>query len=136
MVDLLRELMQTQVTSGAGDRPRDQQSAYLDSLCDSDLERRFVRWLDAEGYRLPDDAQRTVTEALARPDFVYRLSGTAVAVFVDGPHHDGAVQQQRDGAAAERLDDLGWSVVRIRYDEDWSAAARQREWVFGSGRAS
>jgi very-short-patch-repair endonuclease len=56
-----------------------------------------------------------------------------VAVFIDGPHHDGPHQQQRDEQASERLEDLGWSVVRVGHDDDWATVVSRYEWVFGKG---
>jgi len=52
-------------------------------------------------------------------------------VFVDGPVHDGVYRRERDAAAEERLIDLGWSVIRIRYDEDWEAVVARHRSVFG-----
>ena len=134
-VDLLQHLARSVVASGAGGKARNEQRDWLNALSDSGLERKFVDWLSARGYRLPDDAQRTVTEALARPDLVYDLTGSPVAVFIDGPHHDAAHQQQCDAAAAERLEDLGWSVVRVRHGDDWPALVGKYEWIFGKGAA-
>ena len=105
----------------------------------SDLERRFVRFLQGGGYRLPDEAQELVHDALARPDFVYRLPAGLVAVFVDGPHHDAAAVVLRDVAAEERLGDLGWLVVRFRYDDEregWDQIVRKHPNVFGQGRGN
>ena len=76
----------------------------------------------------------TVPEAYARPDFTYRLPGGPVAVFVDGPVHDGAAAAERDASAAERLEDLGWYVIRFRYDDDWPSIAAANRSVFGEGR--
>ena len=74
--------------------------------------------------------------ACARPDFFYDLPGNPVAVFIDGPHHDDAVQQQRDAAAVQRLTDASWFVVRFRHDDEWSAIADAHEWLFGPGRST
>ena len=134
IVPLLIALTRVQVAAGAGGVGRAQQDDWLDRLADSSLERDFVTWLNEHGFRLPDDAQVSVTDARARPDFVYRLPGASVAVFVDGPHHDDERQREQDEAANERLDDIGWSVVRIRHDQDWEAAMRDAAWVFGPGR--
>ncbi len=133
VVPLLQDLLRAEVTSGAGERDRTGQQEWLKKLSDSGLERRFVDWLQEHGYRLPDDAQCTVSEAKARPDFVYNLNGMSVALFVDGPHHDVSHQQQRDSQAAERLEDLGWSVVRVRHDDDWAGITDKHTWVFGPG---
>ena len=98
------------------------------------LEEEFLQWLKNHGHRLPDAAQETVDEAYARPDFTYRLPGGPVAVFVDGPAHDGATAAERDADAAERLEDLGWYVVRFRYDDDWPSIIAANRSVFGEGR--
>jgi hypothetical protein len=136
VVPLLRQLMGAVVTGGAGGRDRADQREWLVRLGDSGLERRFIAWLTDTGRRLPDDAQRTVEPARARPDFIYDLPGNPVAVFIDGPHHDDAGRQQRDEQAGERLEDLGWTVVRVRYDDDWAVIAEQYEWLFGPGRST
>jgi superfamily II DNA/RNA helicase/very-short-patch-repair endonuclease len=100
----------------------------------TELERKFVTTLADGDYALPDEAQVTVPDAKARPDFVYRLVDGEVAVFVDGPHHDDDSVVERDHRAEERLMDLGWSVVRFRFDDDWDATVRSRPSVFGLGR--
>ncbi|MGH9286044.1 MAG: hypothetical protein ACRD0M_10310, partial [Acidimicrobiales bacterium] len=118
-------------TAGAGGRTRAGTRDLLSALADSSLERQFVDWLDQRGHRLPDRGQVTVSEAQARPDLVYDLAQGPVAVFVDGPVHDGAAQTQRDISAEERLIDLGWAVVRVRHDDDWSAVVARFPSVFG-----
>ena len=78
------------------------------------------------GLRLPDEAQTLVTEALARPDFVYRLPGANVAVFVDGPVHDDAAvaraRRRRRGTAARRR---AGTSIRFPHDGDWAAIAAE-----------
>jgi superfamily II DNA/RNA helicase/very-short-patch-repair endonuclease len=131
---LLQQLMTATVVAGAGGRDRTSQQDWLNTLRDSSLEKAFIDWLTHQGHRLPDDAQRTVETARARPDFVYEVGGNPVAVFVDGPHHDAAEQQQRDAAAAERLENDGWTVVRVGYDKDrWPDVVGRFEWIFGKG---
>lgn len=134
-VPLLRRLAASTMSTGADGRSRDGQQEWLTKLADSGLERQFVDFLDDGGYRLPDDAQVTVEAARARPDFVYRPVDGQVAVFVDGPAHDADKQQQRDADAQIRLEDLGWSVLRFRYDDDWPVIASTNAWVFGLGTA-
>lgn len=135
VVSLLNELAKATVVAGAGGRTRNQQQSWLSKLGDSSLEKKFVDYLTDRGHRLPDDAQRTVPDATARPDFVYDLDGSPVAIFVDGPVHDDPHQAQRDTGAGERLEDRGWSVVRVRYDDDWPALLAKYEWIFGKGAA-
>jgi len=100
-------------------------------MSDSSLERKFVTWLDEHGYRLPDRAQVTVDDAKARLDLVFDIAGSPVAVFVDGPVHDSSRQAERDQSAQGRLEDLGWMVIRVRYDDDWPTVVGEYPSVFG-----
>ena len=59
-----------------------------------------------------------------------------VAVFIDGPHHDHDDQRQADEQATARLEDLGWEVIRLRYDDDWAAVINHRKDIFGAGLVS
>lgn len=136
IVDLLTLLTTARVEIGAGGRPREEQAEWLARLGDSSLEAKFIAWLTDTGRRLPDDAQRTLDELRVRPDFIYDLPGNPVALFIDGPHHDTATQQQRDDGAVQRLTDASWFVVRFRHDDDWSAVADRYEWLFGPGRSA
>ncbi|MGI8631830.1 MAG: Zn-binding domain-containing protein, partial [Solirubrobacterales bacterium] len=131
--DLLLDLARSTTVAGAGGRTRAITRDLMSALADSSLEAQFVDWLDQRGHRLPDRAQVTVGEAQARPDLVYDLAQGPVAVFVDGPVHDSAAQVQRDVRAEERLIDLGWAVVRVRYDDDWSTVVARFPSVFGPG---
>jgi len=131
---LLLALSRATVAVGAGGRNRAEQRDLLQNLSDSSLERAFVDWLDDHGYRLPDRAQITVTEATARPDLVYDLAGSPVAVFLDGPVHDRDRQRERDISAQDRLENAGWMVIRIRHDDDWAAQTAKFPSVFGTSR--
>ncbi len=135
VVDILRDLLDARVEAGAGGRRRAEHADWLTKLGDSSLESRFITWLQSTGRRLPDDAQRTILDCRARPDFVYD-GNIPVAVFIDGPHHDSDTQQQRDREAEARLTDASWFVIRFRYDDDWATLADQNEWLFGRGRST
>jgi G:T-mismatch repair DNA endonuclease (very short patch repair protein) len=129
--DLLRRLASADArTTGRGES-RTEQLSRLVSQADSALEGRFVSWLKERGLRLPDEAQTYLAEARARPDYVYRLPGVNVAIFIDGPVHQHAVVAERDREAEERLLDLGWDVVRFSHDADWSTIAGRFPRYFG-----
>jgi very-short-patch-repair endonuclease len=129
----LVRLAASSVSAGGGGQDRDSTVKSLKALCDSELERSFVDWLYEQGLRLPDRAQVLVGEASAKPDFVYDLPSSPVAVFIDGPVHDSTVQATKDQAAAERLEDGGWRVVRLGYDrQEWPAVVKARPSVFGT----
>jgi hypothetical protein len=36
--------------------------------------------------------------------------------------------------ARDRLEDAGWYVIRVRYDDDWNDLAGANPTVFGAGR--
>ena len=136
-VDLLRQLAASHVepegTAPGGGLGR---HASLEADAGSDLERRLLRFLREGNHRLPDTAGVLVPAARSRPDFVYHLPGGDVAVFVDGPHHDHTAVGERDAAAEDRLADLGWLVIRFRYDEEWDKIVRKYPNVFGPGRGA
>ena len=127
---LLRFAAATATPTGQGES-RTEQLRRLADGSDTALESKFVTWLKERGLRLPDEAQTLIPEALARPDFVYRLPGVNVAVFVDGPVHEHAVIADRDRDAEERLYDSSWEVVRFPYDADWAAIVDQHKRWFG-----
>jgi hypothetical protein len=117
---------------------RTDHSVKLIGQADSSLEKDFIQWLKDNGYRLPDAGQTTVSDAHARPDFVYHLPSVYAAIFVDGPAHDHAEVAQRDADAEERLEQAGWYVIRFRYGDDWRDTWRrvvsENPTIFGRGR--
>jgi very-short-patch-repair endonuclease len=129
---LLRLADSETLTTGQG-MSRTDQMAALSFQSDTALEQRFLTWLKDHGYRMPDEAQTLVAEASAKPDFVYRLAGAQVAVFVDGPVHEDERIAQRDAEAEERLEDAGWDIVRVPHDADWKVIMDRHESFFGPG---
>lgn len=131
--DLLLRMAGAQVqTTGRGESRTDQLERLI-AQSESTLESTFVRWLKEHGLRLPDEAQTFIGDAVARPDYIYRLPGVNVAVFVDGPLHDDAVIAERDAEAEDRLVDKGWDIVRFPHDADWATIAGQFQRYFGPG---
>ncbi|WDZ88926.1 protein kinase [Nocardiopsis sp. HUAS JQ3] len=130
---LLIALAESVTTPTGQSVSRTEQMKVLKAQTESSLEQEFATFLKDNGYRLPDEAQAYIPEAAARPDFVYRLPGVQIAVFVDGPVHDHARVSERDAEAEERLDDAGWEVVRFRYDADWTTLLSAYPSWFGPG---
>jgi hypothetical protein len=130
--EVLVRLAESTTEAGGGGRSRGATIDALLAACDSGLERRFVTWLDQQGLRLPDRAQVYVHGAESRPDFVYDLLSGPVAVFIDGPVHDGSSATTRDAQASERLVNGGWNVIRVVHDADWAALVATRPTVFGT----
>lgn len=90
----------------------------------------FLGWAKVRALRLPDEKDVFLTEANAAPDFVYRLPGVNVAVFVDGPGTEQSAL--RDADAEERLFDATWDVVRFPHGDDWDAIVAAHPRWFGS----
>ncbi|MEH0985736.1 protein kinase domain-containing protein [Micromonospora sp. CPCC 205556] len=128
---LLRFAAAKAAPTGQGES-RTEQLERLTAQSDTALEAKLITWLKQRGLRLPDEAQTLVTEALAQPDYVYRLPGATVAVFVDGPVHEYDEVAQRDRDAEERLRDAGWDVIRFPHDGDWAAIAAENRYCFGT----
>ncbi|MET7286454.1 protein kinase [Streptomyces sp. NPDC005573] len=94
----------------------------------------FLSWVKAKGLNLPTETATLLTEANAAPDFVYRMSGMRLAVFVDLP--DTEQTALRDEDAEERLLDAGWEYVRFGPGKDWDAIAASYTDCFGSPAAN
>ncbi|WP_308258059.1 helicase-related protein [Pseudonocardia lacus] len=129
--DLLVRLVGSHTLSTGRGESRSEQLSRLQDASDTGLEARLLAFLKERGLRMPDDAQVLVEKARARPDFVYRLPGVNVAVFVDGPVHQFPAVADRDVEAEERLIDEGWEVVRFPHDVDWAAIAGKYPKYFG-----
>lgn len=124
----LLSLSMAEAESGSGGRTREEQLERLLSACDSDLEREFLRFLEANDYRLPDAAQVNLDGT--RPDFFY--GGDAqLAVYVDGAPHIFPDRQGRDRQAQEKLEAMGIEVVRVQSEESWPSILAVYPWVFG-----
>ncbi|WP_037818700.1 hypothetical protein, partial [Streptomyces sp. NRRL S-146] len=94
----------------------------------------FLGWAKARGLRLPDEPGSFLTEAMATPDYVYRLPGVNVAVFVDLP--DQEQDSSRDEDAEDRLFNARWDVIRFAQGADWDAVAAANTRYFGSPAAN
>ena len=127
--DLLRALAGATTTLTGGAVEADDHAAFLRKRCDSGLEREWVEVLVAQRRRLPDEPQKLIAAAQARPDFVY--SKHQLAVFVDGPIHDEVDKQQADRDVDARLAELGWEVVRFPRGADWTEILDRYPGVFG-----
>ena len=110
---------------------RDEHLGRLMRQAASDLERRWLRFLAARGYRLPTDAGRLIENAGTRPDFLY--SGDMLVVYVDGPPHRFPDRVERDRVRQTRLEDLGYLVVRFEDDSEaaWESVLHRYPSVFG-----
>ena len=130
--DVLEDLMHARVESSPTLEARETHLGQLLRLCDSQLERDWLHFLDRNGFRLPDAAQPLFEDCATRPDFVYRDS--YAVVYVDGSPHDYPQRQQRDRQQADCMEDLGYSVIRFGYRDNWEQLIKRYPRIFGGGR--
>ena len=112
--------------------PRAVHLARLLNLCGSELERRWIHFLDARGLSLPSAAQRFVEACQTRPDFAYEEAHAVI--YVDGPPHDYPERQSRDSEQTNCLEDHGWEVIRFHHQDDWQAVIAKHPHVFGAAK--
>ncbi len=110
-------------------RSRDEHLERLLRLSESSLEKKWLHFIADSGLRLPTHSQIHIEDCNVRIDFLYKDEG--VAVFIDGPHHDNKDQSALDIEQSECLEDLGYHVIRFRYEEDWDDIVGQYPDLFG-----
>ena len=101
----------------------------LKRMAGSDLERRWLDFLEVRHLRLPSHAQQLVEACRTRPDFFY--ADYQAAVYIDGPPHDFPERAQRDDDKTEAMEDAGFSVVRFHHHDNWEATLARYPHVFG-----
>jgi very-short-patch-repair endonuclease len=110
--------------------PRSAHLERLKRLCDSNLEKEFLAFLEEHALILPTHAQRYYEEFKTRPDFTY-AGDNPTFIYVDGPPHDYPHRQQRDEEQTAYLRSLGILVVRFHHKADWGKIIRQHPSTFG-----
>ncbi|MGH2531692.1 MAG: DEAD/DEAH box helicase [Thermomicrobiales bacterium] len=130
--EMLAPLRVARLEAGAGRRPRAEQREHLLAACESELERDFVRFLDEEGYRLPDRAQHRLSDFGTRPDFY--VEKDLACIYVDGPYHEFPARRARDAEVTSSLEDGGYVVVRLTSRDRWRDEIARWPWIFGDGK--
>jgi len=127
--DLLMQLANGTLKASPVAASRAEHLRRLKALCESDLEREWLDFLEAHNLRLPDAAQKLIEACNTRPDFFY--TDQSVAIYIDGPDHDFPDVAARDHQANECLVDLGHTVIRFGYKELWLTVCDEHSYVFG-----
>jgi len=127
--DLLLLLAGAHVSASPAHHSRKDHVTELSNLADSELERRWIRFLEKGNLRLPSKAQSLVEACKTRPDFLYEDSLSAI--YVDGPPHQFANRHERDLVQTECMEDLGFTVIRFGHDDNWAEIVARYPNVFG-----
>ncbi|MEW5979782.1 MAG: DEAD/DEAH box helicase [Acidobacteriota bacterium] len=128
--DLLQQIMVGTMEPSPVEVPRAEHLLQLKSLCDSNLERQFLDFLDQHNLRLPERGQHYYQQFGTRPDFSYTGENPAF-IYVDGPPHDNPERQNRDTAQTATLRAEGITVIRFHHAADWSSVVSRYPSVFG-----
>lgn len=128
--DVLLALKESTVQASPTAESRAEHLRRLKALCESDLERAWLDYLEAHALRLPDEAQRLVESCHTRPDFLY--TEARVAVYIDGPDHDPPNIKAQDAQITDCLMDQGYTVVRFGYrQETWAGICARYGYLWG-----
>ena len=133
VLDILSELSKGITLSRSDSRDYDQHYQYLRSLTDtrSDLERLFLDFLYQTKRRLPDDAQKMITEYPTIPDFFYEPN---ICIYCDGSVHNEPDQRLIDNTTRNTLRDYGYRIIVIRYDRDLAQQIVENQDIFEGGK--
>jgi very-short-patch-repair endonuclease len=125
-------LSRADVRIAPGPKPKEEHLAGLLASCGSELEKKWLNFLDERGYNLPSRSQVLIPECGTRPDFVYDDHDTVV--YVDGPVHDYPDRARRDREQEDCLENAGKWVVRFGHAADWEKIIKSKPSIFGGGR--
>lgn len=127
--DILLEMAGGQVVPAPPVKSRASHLESLKKACDSNLERKWLDFLDQLNLRLPDEAQYVFEPCQAKPDFWYQKAKTAI--YIDGPIHDYPDRKARDESQQECMEDMGIEVIRFAEGEQWLVELKNHPKLFG-----
>lgn len=94
---------------------------------DSELERKFLDYLYRHHLRLPEEAQKNITDIYVEPDFFYAPN---VCIFLDGSVHDHPNVEERDEKQRRELMNMGYQVISISYMDKFDEIVAKRPDIF------
>lgn len=127
--ELLLDMAAATAEISPNEATRQEHLDRLMRLTSSELERRWLRFLDDNRFSLPSAAQVLIESCGTRPDFAYK--DALAVVYVDGPPHEFGDRQQRDVTQQANLEDAGYQVIRFKGTDDWHQIAARYPDVFG-----
>ena len=126
---MLQRFAQATVVISPGELPRAEHLEKLEARADSNLERKWLQFLDGHGYHLPSASQKLIEPCSTRPDFLYE--NYKAAIYIDGPAHDFPERVERDRHQTECMEDHGYTVIRFGHNDDWAGIVAQHPNIFG-----
>ena len=117
---ILKQLAAAHVASGPVASARSEHLERLLRLAGSELERAWLRFLDARDHRLPTGAQELIAAGGHAARFRV-LRPLQPSIYIDGPVHSYPDRHRRDLEVTERLEDLSFTVIRFGHQDDWAA---------------
>jgi len=133
VAELLHRIATGETRQKSGGRSYEEHYAWLKSLTDSrsDIERGFLGHIFKTKRRLPDEAQKQLSDYYAMPDFFYTPN---VCVFCHGSVHKEPKQMEKDRVVSQELRERGYRVLIIWYDQDLETQIRSYRDVLGEGK--
>lgn len=133
---LLMALAAASVSTSPGLLSRAEHMTKLMALCESELEKDWLRLLERYQFLLPSLGQYKLGGLVlgglqTRPDFLYE--DDRVAIYIDGPHHEYPERKARDAATRGQLLQAGWTHIAFTLKDDWLGLLRQNSCLFGEG---
>ena len=104
----------------------------LINMCQSDLEREWLDFMEQRNLNLPSHAQKLVEGCHSRPDFLYEKD--CAAIYVDGSHHMYEEREQRDITQTDCMEDIGYTVIRFGLFDDWREVIGKYPHIFGGNQ--
>lgn len=130
--DLLSRFCQAKVSASPVSIPRAEHLKRLMNQTGSDLERKWIRFIDERNHHLPSKAQCLIEKCNTRPDFLYE--DHLAVIYVNGPIHDYPERAKRDEEQRDCLEDLGYTVIPFGHQDNWSEIIARFPHVFGLGK--
>jgi len=132
--DYLLQCSQSTSTSSPQTISRAEHCQHLLNLCQSDLEREWLTFIEKSNFRLPSHAQLLLETCHTHPDFFYEQEHAAI--YVDGSHHIYPERQQRDQTQKDCMEDTGYTVIRFSIKDDWDQIIKRYPSIFGGYASS
>jgi very-short-patch-repair endonuclease len=127
--DVLMDLTGVAAKTSPSALSREEHLKRLRNLCQSDLEREWLEFIEQRNLTLPSHAQKLVESCHTRPDFLYEKD--CIAIYVDGSHHDFASRAERDISQADCMEDIGFTAIRFGLRDNWDEVVSKYPHVFG-----